>query len=609
MKYISVTSPGTDMSKPIFNYFGDYLVSLGEPTTSPGWSENSLRHHMNKMLNEKPSDSNLYIDSGGFQIIVDYIQTNRIKNYVDAYHTLCRESMGRIDNIFSLDIYNRNLSDQELYDFNKYSIEASTEVIKDVPQFADKQLFVLQTSNRYSFGNWKKLMTELNVNQFYKKWAIGGLVGLKKMTNAKFSHAVPATLWLLTFQKKYGAVIDQVHWLGQSSRLSFISMSLMERLYGLNMTSDSSQLVRFAALKAKLPFMFQDLSTKEFRLINSENEVFDYMLNQHSLGAITHKIVRKNMPGYDASNPCVENYTPLEYFEKHGQLHNVDFIECQSQNVYFDMQFAEVIADKIVKIGLDNFHSSDDLLPLHPLMKQGRIAVELFNNILYFRKFKSIIENGDLDAADAILEKIHDQYDYYINRKNQSDYDKMLNNLTPVLERFIEKIDVARFNLAEYSTDEFVAKRDYEIQVDNTKTKFEIHLATLDQRIKELKKTINNIKHNDKVLLESQCNTYIAHNREALANLGFTDKNYKERDKYVKGILEKAFKYKDIKPYQLHIEALEANKKENKKLLDSLPAKTYDEDILEYNCLLIAINEYEHKIMKTEDELNKLKVS
>lgn len=607
MKYISVTSPGTDMSKPIFNYFNDYLVSLGEPTTSPGWSEASLRHHLHKMLKEKPETSNLYIDSGGFQIIVDYIEKGRIKNYVDAYHQLCKESIDKIDTIFSLDIYNRNLSDTELYEFNKYSIEASIEVIQELPQFADKQLFVLQTSNRYSFGNWKKLIPELEVNKYYKKWAIGGLVGLKKMTNAKFSHAVPATLWLLTYQKKFGAIIDQVHWLGQSSRLSFISMSLMERLYGLNMTSDSSQLVRFAALEAKLPYMFQNLSTKEFRLINSVNDVFDHMINQHSMSPITHTLTFKNVAGFDASNPYKEEYTPFEYYQKYKQLHNVDFIECQSQNVYFDMQFAEMIASKIISEGIDSFNSSDDLVALHPLMKQGRIAVELFNNILYFRKFKSIIETGDLDAADQIMDKIHTQYEYYINRKNQNDYDKAVNTILPVLEGLKEKLSIARFALDEYNNDEFISRRNYFIQLDTVKTQYTKHFANIDEQIKALKSKINNTKHKDKTALSLAIQNYIVANYTTLNSLGYTDSKYKEREKYVKGILEKQFVTTDIITYQKNISILEENKKQNMISYKALPETIVDESISEFNMLQAEIYDLEHKIMKIESDLEKLK--
>ncbi len=607
MKYISVTSPGTDMSKPIFNYFNEYLVSLGEPTTSPGWSEVSLRHHLHKMLREKPSTSNLYIDSGGFQIIVDYIQSNRIKNYVDVYHQLCRESIDDIDTIFSLDIYNRNLSDQELYDFNKYSIESSIEVIDDLPQFADKQLFVLQTSNRYSFGNWKKLIPELEVNKYYKKWAIGGLVGLKKMTNAKFSHAVPATLWLLTYQKKYGATIDQVHWLGQSSRLSFISMALMERLYGLNMTSDSSQLVRFAALEAKLPYMFQNLATSEFKLINSVNDVFEDMINQHSMGEVKHTLTFKNKAGYDAANPYTESYSSLEYYQKYNQLHNVDFIECQSQNVYFDMKFAEIIASKIIEAGIDSFHGSDDLVALHPLMKQGRIAVELFNNILYLRKFKPIIEAGDLDAADHIMDKIHTQYEYYINRKNQNDYDKAVNAMVPVLEGLKEKLSITKFALEEYNNDDFISRRNYFIHLDNVKTQYTKHFANIDEQIKALKTEINNIRHKEKTALSLAIQNYIVVNYEALNNLGYVDSKYKEREKYVKGILEKQFVTTDIITYQKNISILEDNKKQNMIAYKALPETIVDENILEFNMLQAELNDLEHRIMKIESDLEKLK--
>lgn len=617
MKYISVTSPGTDMSKPIFNYFNDYLVSLGEPTTSPGWDHRSLRNHFLKMIHEKPSDVNLYVDSGGFQIIVDDIIPSRIGAYIDIYHDLCDELCDKYDNIFSLDIFNRNLSGQDLYDFNKYSIQKSIDLIIKKPQFADKQLFVLQSSNKYSFGNWKKLMTELNVQNYYKKWAVGGLVGLKKNTNAKFSHAVPATLWLLTYKAKYGMTIDQVHWLGQSSRLSFISMALMERLFGLNMTSDSSQLVRFAALEHKFPFMFQHHLTKEFSLVNSVNDVFDKMLFQHSLGIdFKHKFVKKGVDE-DKSNPRYDYYSPKEYYDNYAlisgikgaksQLHNVDFIECQSQNVYFDMQFAEMIADMIIEVGLENIHTSDQLLLLHPLMKQGRIAVELFNNILYIKKFAPLIISGDLDKASEILDRIHEQYEYYTNNKNQSDTDKKLNELTSLVDTYQEQLDIVKFQLAEYDNDEFAAKLQYLANYNSSLEAFDKYFTQANQFKLDVKSAINSIKNSDKRQNQSYVNSQTHEQNELFMSNEFKGDLVKF-EKYLRSINKDKFVSTDIKHLEQQLKKIESEIKTNKNLKDTIKPLPFDEDLNEYNMLkehYYTLDLKLHKVLSEVQELTK----
>ena len=426
MKYISVTSPGSHMSKPIFNYFDDYLVSLGEPATSKAWTLQQIARHMQKLVSEKPDDAGLYLDSGGFQIIVGYVTLSRIQEYIDSYQFALDRYSDDIDRIFSLDVWNDKLTDQEVYDLNAYSTTESIDLIKQTPAIADKQLFVMQTSNEMTFTTWKKLFTELEVYKHYKLWSIGGLVGLKKKTNARFSHAVPATLWLLTYQKHYDFTIDQVHWLGQSSRLSFLAMALMERLYGINMTSDSSQLVRFAALEHKLPYIVE--KDGEFKLIGSIDDVKSEMIVNHSIpearcyvnsrgsgqmkeliGGVNddYQVFTKESwaiaQADDQQNDSHFEVTPLQFLEETGRLDNQTFIELQSQNLSADLKFGDFIADMIMDKGLDAFTDEQQLRDLHPILNRGRTALELMNNINIFKQFKDIVSNGDLAAADQIM--------------------------------------------------------------------------------------------------------------------------------------------------------------------------------------------------------------
>ena len=486
MKYVSVTSPGSEMSKPIFNYFDDYLVSLGEPATSKAWTMKSILSHTRKLINEKmedPRDISLYIDSGGFQIIVGYVSFNRIFEFIDTYHFVLKKFKNEIDKIFALDVFSATYFDRKfiigkdgkrivnakvigktkltdndylsvpnfpdvyskehpaivgLYKANKYSMESSIKLIQEFPILADKQLFILQSGNHLTFNLWKELFLDLEIYKHYKLWSVGGLVGLKKSTNAKFSHAVPATLWLLTYQKHFDFKIEQVHWLGQSSRLSFLSMALFERLYSINMTSDSSQLVRFAPLDAKLPYIFKDGG--DFKLAENKADVINHMLPKHSLpdakcyiskthlGFIkevkpdviakyddeVHPILIYDKATFDNIVPddgvIFFSMTPTDYLEITGKLDNQTFIELQSQNLDADLHFGNLIVDKIMKIGIDNITEEQHLRDLHPIMNRGRTAKELYNNILIFKKFAPIIEAGDLLAADDIMQKIVDGY-------------------------------------------------------------------------------------------------------------------------------------------------------------------------------------------------------
>ena len=272
LEYVGVLSskPGMPAYRSTFKYFNKYLITLGEPTAAPSWTLMSiLKHAKNIIINEKMPKAELMIDSGGFQIIVNKITRNRILEYVECYHQVLELYPDEIQKIFSLDINNMKMTPKEILEWNYKSTQMTIDSMQKFPQLKEKVLFVIQNRNRRVFEIWRKLFVEKRAWEHFDLYSIGGLVGLKKDTNVDFNHAVPGTMWLLTYAKKYNFEIKQLHWLGQSSKVVFIAMALIEKVYGIYLTSDSSELIRFAPIAQKLPLIRKivayDDKTNEFK--------------------------------------------------------------------------------------------------------------------------------------------------------------------------------------------------------------------------------------------------------------------------------------------------------------------------------------------------------
>lgn len=293
MAYVGVLSsqPSLPAYRSTFKYFNKYLITLGEPTASSTWNMLSiLRHAENILIHEKiPGNTELLVDSGGYQAIVGKITKNRILEYIECYHFVLDKYHVEIDKIFSLDINNFQMTADEILEWNYKSTQMTIDSIKKYPVLKDKVLFVLQNRNRRVFEIWRKLFIEKKAWEHFDLYSIGGLVGLKKATNVDFNHAVPATLWLMTYAKKHNFEIKQMHWLGQSSKVVFIAMALLEKLYGIYFTSDSSELIRFAPIVQKLPLIqkmvaYDDKSSEfkdDFRYARTKSDAYD-MLAYHS---------------------------------------------------------------------------------------------------------------------------------------------------------------------------------------------------------------------------------------------------------------------------------------------------------------------------------------
>lgn len=293
MAYVGVLSsqPSLPAYRSTFKYFNKYLITLGEPTASPSWTMISiLKHAENIIVNEKiHNGATLKIDSGGFQIITGKITKNRILEYIECYHIVLEKYHNEIDKIFSLDINNFTMTAEQILEWNYKSTQMTIDSIKKYPILKEKVLFVLQNRNRRVFEIWRKLFIEKKVWEHFELFSIGGLVGLKKDTKVDFNHAVPATMWLLVYAKKYNFEVKQLHWLGQSSKVVFIAMALLEKLYGIYFTSDSSELIRFAPIAQKLPLIqkivaYEDKTSEfkdDFGYARTGNDVLE-MLNLHS---------------------------------------------------------------------------------------------------------------------------------------------------------------------------------------------------------------------------------------------------------------------------------------------------------------------------------------
>lgn len=293
LEYVGVLSskPSSPAYRSTFKYFNKYLITLGEPTASPNWTLLSiLKHAENIIVNEKiQNGSELMIDSGGFQVITGKITKFRILEFIECYHMVLEKYPEEIQKIFSLDINNFGMTAEEILEWNYKSTEATIESIKKFPILKEKVLFVLQNRNRRVFEIWRKLFVEKRVWEHFDLYSIGGLVGLKKTTAVDFNHAVPATMWLLVYAKKYNFEIKQLHWLGQSSKVVFIAMAIMEKLFGVYFTSDSSELIRFAPIAQKLPLIrkivaYDDRSSEfkdDFGYARTGDDVME-MLSLHS---------------------------------------------------------------------------------------------------------------------------------------------------------------------------------------------------------------------------------------------------------------------------------------------------------------------------------------
>ena len=291
-----------------------------------------------------------------------------------------------------------------------------------------------------------------------KIWSFGGLVGLKKETNAKFSHVVPSTMWLLTYQKHFVFPIEQIHFLGQGSRLNFIMVGILEKMFNLNITCDSSQLVRFAPVSQKLPFIyvgdytrekidkgeFDKISRDEFQMVveNESDELMETMFEEENYSKdIFYKAIEHlkhgdfsylsnltDIKGFEEFGPFMDMYKVDDFdgikrrasfvtepdeiyrkFKSEKRMSSTHLIEMMCMATRNDMYFGKYIANEILKHDINKI-TLNDITNIHSILNRGQIAIEVYNNINFIRYMLPIMERGDIDAADNLMLNVVNDY-------------------------------------------------------------------------------------------------------------------------------------------------------------------------------------------------------
>ncbi len=400
MEYIPVSglAPNSPMQTPLTIHFNSYLSTIAEPTTSRNWSLNDVYRHVQKIYKRKVTNSSIYYDSGGFQIITGHIKENRIREFTDIYHFILENFREEIDYIFSLDINTPTFNKEKIFKYNDYSIDSSIALIEKYPELRDKQLFVVQSRFPHILKDWLELMDKHQVVNYYDRFSLGGLVGLKKETRSQFNHFIPTSIWLLTYIKNrrqmhtpFPKQVKQIHMLGQSSRVAIISATILEKIFDVNITMDSSEILRFSHISTKVPLIYKTPSKGNFRVVGNLIEMQD-MLDINSLD-------------YDADK--------LEQVKKDlekGKISNPLFIEVLCQNLSNLTAFAKSLVDDIPAEEIIQWEAKD-FEEYHDIFKIGRLSTEVANNMRLIRTLKPYYDdNNFIGINDHVMKLIANYY-------------------------------------------------------------------------------------------------------------------------------------------------------------------------------------------------------
>ena len=369
-----------------------------------------------------PQDKKILVDSGGYSIIVGDVDERDIAKLSGSYHEYQMKAVNAYDFIMSLDIpliigkYEFNKT-QNIYRHNYQSLAATKENLQNVPHLREKLYMVWQFKTKEHYAIWDNINTELELNNYVKHRAIGGMVSLREIAQIDFSPFIAiAFRCLLDYETSPDPAHEfRLHLLGINIRYDRFIITFLEKLFTHYMgnrgdaalTYDSINYSRTAQLKMRYLeiYAFADHELSVFRDIPSvPDNILKRVYPDDLFDSIQEEIINiESLCRVNDSNA----FAPLNIFSNNA----ID-------------RYFEYIIDEYELIDLLTHHKNainfknrirfvfDDLSDKHPYLFTPHLV-------------KSIKKNLDITL---------DFHHWYVNKR---DY----NTLNRKIYRFIERIN------------------------------------------------------------------------------------------------------------------------------------------------------------------------
>lgn len=221
----------------------------------------------------------LYVDSGGYSIIVGDVPPHLITRCIETYHHGLEYSRDAFDFIFSLDIpFNAkhpsfNTRDK-IEGYNRDSLQESVKIIKKYPKLKDKFIFIYHFKTIEHYEIWQKLYKELDLGNHVKHRAIGGMVSLKQAAKIDFAPFIATAYQCLNDYMKSASYGDEfrIHCLGINVKYDRFVIAFLEMLFQRYLGEDIPVIFTYDTINYRVSgFHIKEV----YDLVNGELRVYD----------------------------------------------------------------------------------------------------------------------------------------------------------------------------------------------------------------------------------------------------------------------------------------------------------------------------------------------
>lgn len=370
MKYLHVASKIADNIKiindAIVKITRNTLYSLIEAFASSDFGFHTMNNAAHNIRDYRstyisPVSGDLFADSGGYSIICGDIHPEDIPHVIEVYSMYFEHEFAYFDFIFSLDIplsltYEQLNKKTLIYDLNYESMKIAKNILQANKELVNKFYFVWQFKLSEQFEIWKRFYKELDLGKVVANQAIGGMVGLRRLSKTHYSPFIQMAYYALC-KHRNGSFADypfKLHFLGLNITYDRFAIALLEHLfqnyYGshnvVDLSYDSVNYYLSGMRKKVFPvYHFScdqlhcwdwvpDLPQEIVRNVYTGDVEFDYILKEIAQRRDNNKLINSNsLSPFNVYSNCnidryfewlVRDYCLVDVFNKSSSFSNVE---------------------------------------------------------------------------------------------------------------------------------------------------------------------------------------------------------------------------------------------------------------------------------------------
>ena len=349
-----------------------------------------------------PYGKQLLIDSGGYSVIVGNVFEKDISKFIGCYHEYQEKIRQKYDYIMTLNIPLIIGDDsfntiENVYRYNHQSLAATKENLIKYPELRDKVYLVEQFKTREHFEIWTKIVQDLDLNRYVKHRALGGMVGLRRLTDIDFSPFIANAFKSFFDYENSPDPADEfrLHFLGINIKYDRFTIALLEKLFEKYMGGHRKAVLTYDSINYHRS---AQLKMKSLEIYDFQDELIVYREIPSVPESILKKVYQGNL--FEAIKGEIDKIKAFRRVNHSGAFGALNIYSNRSLDRYF-----EHVIDGCGLIDLIINHKNgihfvnrvrfifDDLSEQHPYLFTPNMIHSIKNNLSIILDFHNWYEN------------------------------------------------------------------------------------------------------------------------------------------------------------------------------------------------------------------------